>query len=82
MPITINEIRIDQPGADNDEYFELFGDPMAPSLDGLTYIVIGDGAIAAGSGVIEAVIDLTGQSLDLAGFLWRRRARSLSAPPI
>ena len=38
----INEIRIDQPGTDNDEYFELLGEPNA-SLDGLTYIVIGDG---------------------------------------
>ena len=38
----INEIRIDQPGIDNDEYFEIFGDPSG-SLNDLTYIVIGDG---------------------------------------
>ncbi|HSM44729.1 MAG TPA: ExeM/NucH family extracellular endonuclease [Acidimicrobiia bacterium] len=63
--ITINEIRIDQPGADTDEYFELTGDPNA-SLDGLTYLVIGDGA--GGSGVIEAVVDLDGNSLDEDGF--------------
>jgi uncharacterized protein len=62
---TINEIRIDQPEADDDEYFELTGEPGA-SLDGLTYLVIGDGT--AGSGVIEAVVDLTGQSLDSNGF--------------
>ncbi len=53
----INEIRIDQPSTDNDEYFELAG---TDSLDGLTYLVIGDGT--GGSGVIESVTDLTGQS--------------------
>jgi hypothetical protein len=57
---TINEIRIDQPSIDNDEYFELAGDADA-SLDGLTYLVIGDGT--GGSGVIEAVVDLSGLSL-------------------
>lgn len=62
---TINEIRIDQPGTDNDEYFELIGDSEA-SLDGLTYIVIGDGT--GGSGVIEAVVSLDGESLDSKGF--------------
>jgi uncharacterized protein len=63
--ITINEIRIDQPGTDTDEYFELTGDPNA-SLDGLTYLVIGDGA--GGSGVIEAVVDLSGHNLNEDGF--------------
>ena len=64
-PPRINEVRIDQPGADNDEYFELVGTPGA-TLDGLTYIVIGDGA--GGSGTIEAVIDLSGQTFDSNGF--------------
>jgi len=62
---TINEIRIDQDGTDNDEYFELTGEGGS-SLDGLTYLVIGDGT--GGSGVIDAVVDLTGQSLDSNGF--------------
>ncbi len=65
--VVINEIRIDQPGADNDEYFEIAGDP-GTSLDGLTYLVIGDGASAAGSGVIEHVTDLTGSSIPASGF--------------
>ena len=56
--ITINEIRIDQPGSDNDEYFELSG-PAGSSLSGLTYLVIGDGT--GGSGVVEAVVALSGQ---------------------
>jgi len=53
----INEIRIDQAGADNDEYFELSGTP-GESLDGISYIVIGDGA--GGNGTVEHVLDLTG----------------------
>ncbi len=61
----INEIRIDQDGADNDEYFELAGDPGA-SLDGLFYIVIGDGA--GGSGTIEEVTDLLGMAISGDGF--------------
>ena len=48
--VFISEIRIDQSGADTDEYFELAGTPGA-SLDGLTYLVIGDGS--GGSGVID-----------------------------
>ena len=60
----INEIRIDQPGGDNDEYFELFG-PSGTSLNGLTYITIGDGS---GSGTVEAVVDLTGFSIPASGF--------------
>ena len=63
--ITINEIRIDNGGADTDEYFELKGQP-GESLDGLTYIVIGDGA--TGSGTIESVTDLTGLSIAGDGF--------------
>jgi len=61
--VVINEIRIDQIGSDNDEYFELFG-PSGTSLDGVKYIVIGDGE-PGDSGVIEAVIALDG--LDIPG---------------
>jgi len=61
---TINEIRIDQPSSDTDEYFELAG-ARGDSLDGLTYIVIGDGS--GGSGVVEAVADLTGSTIGASG---------------
>ena len=61
--VTINEIRIDQTSTDNDEYFELAGDP-SESLSGLTYLVIGDGS---GSGTIECVVDLTGYSIPADG---------------
>ena len=63
--VVVNEVRIDQPGSDNDEYFELTGAPGA-ALDGLTYLVIGDGT--GGSGTIEAVVDLAGQAIPGSGF--------------
>ena len=62
--VAINELRIDQPGTDNDEFFELVG-PAGTSLSGLTYLVIGDGT--GGSGVIEAVVDLTSQAIPASG---------------
>jgi len=58
--ILISELRIDQGQDDTDEYFELSG-PVAASLDDLTYIVIGDGS--GGSGVVEAIVSLAGQSI-------------------
>ncbi len=62
--LEISEIRIDQPGSDVDEYFELSGPPG--SLDGLTYLVIGDSS--AGSGVIEAVVDLSAHAIPGSGY--------------
>jgi hypothetical protein len=71
MPVcgqaVINEIRIDQTGTDNDEYFELFGAP-ATDLSALTYVVIGDGAVLLGSGVVESVTSLAGQSIPASGY--------------
>ena len=64
--IQINEIRIDQPSTDSDEYFELVGEP-GESLDGLSYVVIGDGAVG-GSGVVEMAISLDGLSIPDDGF--------------
>ena len=46
--VLINEVRVDQSGADNDEYVELAGQPGA-SLTGLTFVVLGD-ATAGKSG--------------------------------
>ena len=63
--VTISEFRIDQPGVDNDEYFEIYGAPNT-LLNGLTYIVIGDGT--GGSGVIESATPLTGHRIPADGF--------------
>ena len=62
---SINEIRIDQSSTDNDEYFELAG-AADESLDGLTYLVIGDGA--TGSGTVEYALDLAGYSIPADGY--------------
>jgi hypothetical protein len=62
--VEIAEIRIDQVGTDNDEYVELAGQP-GTTLTDLTYIVIGDGT--AGSGVVECIIPLTGQTMPASG---------------
>ena len=61
-PITINEIRVDQDGADSDEYFELIGPPGTPLTD-VQYIVLGD----TPTGEIEAVVDLTGNVIPPSG---------------
>ncbi len=62
--VTINEIRIDQPSTDNDEFVELFGN-NGESLNGLSYLVIGDGS--GGSGVIESVTSLNGSNIGSDG---------------
>ena len=67
----INEIRIDQPGSDNDEYFEISA-PSGTDLTGLFYLVIGDGA--GGSGVVEHVTDLSGQTVPADGFFFAAEA--------
>ncbi len=65
--VRINEARIDETGADNSEYFELAGSP-GTDLGDLTYIVIGDGTALQGSGVIEAIVPLTGQIMPGSGY--------------
>lgn len=62
---SISEFRTDEPGADEQEYFELYGSANE-ELTGLTYIVIGDGV--GGSGVIEHATDLTGLTLSPTGY--------------
>ncbi|MCA9285972.1 MAG: hypothetical protein KDA22_12185, partial [Phycisphaerales bacterium] len=63
--VTLSEIRIDQPSVDFDEYAELAAAP-GTSLDGVSYIVLGDGS--GGSGTIESVTNLTGQTVGASGF--------------
>jgi hypothetical protein len=66
--LVINEIRIDEPGTDVNEYMELKGDP-GTSLDDVWYIVIGDHSNFGNpdqdapnyrGGVVEYAIDLSG----------------------
>ena len=64
--LLLSEIRRDQDGTDNDEYFELAGAP-GTDLSAYTYLVIGDNTAGA-SGVIEAVVDLSGQAVPASGY--------------
>ena len=74
----INEIRIDQPSSDHDEYVELVG-PEGTDLNGFTYIVIGDGS--GGSGSVEAIINLTGVIGDTGKYLVAESTFSLEPGP-
>jgi hypothetical protein len=71
--VKIGEIRIDQTSFDEDEYFEIVGTPNT-LLNGLTYIVIGDGTQAAGSGVVEYALSLNGNRIPDSGFFLAARS--------
>ena len=64
--ITLNEIRRDQPGADDDEYVELAG-PAGASLDGYSLVILGDGG-GSDRGVIEEIVELAGNSIPEDGY--------------
>jgi hypothetical protein len=64
--VVINEIRIDQTGADSSEYFELAGS-AGESLANLSYLVIGDNG-SDSHGIVESVTQLSGHSLATDGF--------------
>ncbi len=71
--VTLSEIRTDQTGADNDEYFELRAE-AGTNLTGLTYVVIGDGSAAQGSGVVEMAVSLDGQTIPSDGFFFAAKS--------
>lgn len=79
--VVINEIRIDDIGADDDEYIELYS-PTAGQvpLDRLSIVVIGDNS--GGSGAVERVIDLTGETLDGNYFLIGSEIMTLATPDV
>ncbi len=77
IQVQLQEVRTDQPGADDDEYAELRGDGNL-MLNGLWYIVIGDGT--GGSGVLENATDLTGLSLINGTLLLAEDADTLGVP--
>ncbi|MDP7004842.1 MAG: hypothetical protein QF718_01340, partial [Phycisphaerales bacterium] len=64
VALQLQEIRTDQAGSDVDEYFEIKGE-AGTYLDGVYYIVIGDGS--GGSGVVENITNLTGHVIPASG---------------
>jgi len=67
LDLALNEIRTNQPDADNDEYVEIVGDP-GTSLDDYTYIIIGDNNTDGDHGIIEEALLLTGHSIPSSGY--------------
>ncbi len=79
--IVINEVRIDDPSFDDDEYVEIYSpDAGTVSLDRVSIVVIGDSG--AGSGVVERVVDLTGESLSGNYFLVGSDTMTLATPDL
>jgi hypothetical protein len=61
--VVLNEVRIDDPGSDDFEYFEIFNRGQSViRLDTISYVVLGKGA--GGSGVITQVLPLPPFSLE------------------
>jgi len=81
--IRLSEIRIDQPGTDNDEYFEIEG-PAGFNLNGFSVIVLGDDALTIhldASGVIESITPLDGAIIPADGYLLVAKSTMTIAVP-
>ena len=68
--VSINEIRAEESGTDDNEFVELMGNP-GESLDGLFLIAVGDDSGVfppLQNGYVESVVDLTGNSINKNGF--------------
>lgn len=78
--IRINEVRIDDPGTDDDEYVELYSATEDVELGRLFLVVIGDQS--SGSGVVERVISLNGQTMDGNYFVVGSELMTLSTPDL
>ncbi|MEM6423047.1 MAG: hypothetical protein AAF698_10680, partial [Pseudomonadota bacterium] len=66
--LSLNEIRSDQGGPDNNEYIEIFG-AAGTSLNGFSFVAIGDDPDAGAGGGVEAVVSLDGLTIGEDGFL-------------
>jgi len=73
--IVLNEIRLDQGGADGD-YIELAG-PAGTDLSGLQIVVLGD----PGSGNVDRVISLFGQTMGMDGIFLIADATNVNVVP-
>lgn len=83
VAIRLSEIRIDQPGTDNDEYVEIQG-PAGFNMNGFSIIVIGDnnttGAVDL-AGSIESITPLDGAIIPADGYLLVAKSTMTIAVP-
>lgn len=81
--LTLNEIRINANSAvaGNGEYFELVSSQANASLDRVYLVAIGSGTAAEGSGVVEEVIDLSGNLMNGNFFVGADPAQELAESP-
>ncbi|MEY3143608.1 MAG: Leukotoxin [Planctomycetota bacterium] len=81
-PLRLNEIRLEQPGKDADEYIEVAGAP-GESLAGVSIVVIGDDDDAfpgQQNGYIESVVSLSGAMPASGFFVVAKDGFSLGTP--
>ncbi len=81
--VRISELRIDQPGNDDDEYVEIQG-PAGFNMNGYSIIVLGDDALTTHldiAGVIESVTPLDGAIIPASGYLLVAKATMTIAVP-
>ena len=76
--VSINEIRIDQPSTDNDEFIEFFTTDASESLADHWMLAIGDSG-QTDFGVVESVLDLTGNTSSLNYFVVAESTFTLGA---
>jgi len=83
--IVISEMRLDQQGDNSEIYIELSGPPHA-SLDGLTYVILGDEVqtgVPSSNGRIQLAVDLTGHSINANGtFLIGKSVMTTATPDL
>ena len=83
VAIRLSEIRIDQPGTDNDEYIEIEG-PAGFNMNGFSIVVLGDDVPATHldvSGVIESITPLDGAIIPASGYLLVAKSTMTIAVP-
>lgn len=83
VAIRLSEIRIDQPGTDNDEYVEIQG-PAGFNMNGFAIVVLGDDALTThldASGVIESITLLDGAIIPASGYLLVAKSTMTIAVP-
>ena len=78
--VVLNELRIDHTGADVDEYIELYSATPDVALSRLFVVIIGDGP--GGSGVVERVFDLGGETMSGNYFLIGSDIMTLATPDL